>query len=216
MNIGILFDLDGTLLDTLADLTDATNYALACHGCPTRAIDEVRQFVGNGAERLIRQAVPQDGQTDPMAVLETFRRYYTAHCQIKTKPYDGIPKALRELRRSHAVAIVSNKPDSAVRELSKLYFDGIFARGEDVDCPRKPAPDMVFQAMNAIGVERCIYVGDSEVDIVTAKNADVPCLSVLWGFRDRLVLEAAGASHFCADPAALPDAIAQLEELYGQ
>ncbi len=199
--IGVLFDLDGTLLDTLQDLTDATNYALRLHGCPARTVEEVRQFVGNGAERLIRLAV--EDRTDPLAVLNTFRVYYDAHCRIKTKPYDGILEALAEVGQKYPVAIVSNKPDSAVKLLSRDYFGGIFARGEDVDCPRKPAPDMVYQAMAAVGVERCIYVGDSEVDVVTAKNAGVPCLSVLWGFRNQQTLVDAGAVHFCQDPSAL-------------
>ena len=102
------------------------------------------------------------------------------------------------------MAIVSNKPDVAVKRLSALHFPGVFALGESADCPRKPAPDMVFKAMEAIGVEKCIYVGDSEVDIRTAKNAGVPCVSVLWGFRDRDVLEGEGGMHFCAEAAELP------------
>ena len=204
-NTGILWDLDGTLLDTLQDLADATNYALRAHGCPQRTVAEVRQFVGNGAGRLIRLATGD--YADPATVLATFRPYYDAHCQIKTRPYEGILEALAVLGREYPMAIVSNKPDSAVKLLSEQYFGGIFARGEDADCPRKPAPDMVFQAMTAIGVENCIYVGDSEVDIATAINAGVPCLSVLWGFRDRDVLTAAGAEHFCETPAALPAAI---------
>lgn len=206
--IGILWDLDGTLLDTLQDLADAANYALRFHGCPERSIEEIRQFVGNGAERLIRLAVAD--RADPMAVLATFKTYYNDRCQVKTKAYDGIPDALTEISRKHPMAIVSNKPDSAVKLLSNQYFGGIFARGEDTDCPRKPAPDMVFQAMRAIGVEKCVYVGDSEVDIATAKNAGVPCLSVLWGFRDKEALIEAGAQYFCAHPADLPAAIEKL------
>lgn len=206
--IGILWDLDGTLLDTLQDLADATNFALRAHGCPQRTLAEVRQFVGNGAGRLIRLAAGD--HADPEAVLATFRPYYDAHCRVNTKPYEGIPEALAALGREYPMAIVSNKPDSAVKLLSADYFGGIFARGEDADCPRKPAPDMVRQAMAAIGVEKCIYVGDSEVDIATAKNAGVPCLSVLWGFRDRDALTAAGAEHFCETPADLPAAIEKL------
>ena len=195
MKTGILWDLDGTLLDTLEDLADAVNFALGEFGYPTRSVEEVRCFVGNGARRLIERAVPENG--DVSAVLDTFRTYYNANCQIKTKPYDGIMEALRKLGEKYPMAVVSNKPDSAVKPLCAVYFPGLYARGESTDCPRKPAPDMVFKAMKAIGVERCVYVGDSEVDVLTARNAGVPCLSVLWGFRDRTEIEEAGGSHFC-------------------
>jgi phosphoglycolate phosphatase len=195
MKIGILWDLDGTLLDTLEDLADGVNYALAQFGYPLRTLEEVRQFVGNGAKRLIDQAVPEDA--DPQPVFEVFRTYYSANCQIKTKPYEGIPEALAELGKKYPMAVVSNKPDMAVKPLCAQYFPGIFARGESEDCPRKPAPDMVYKAMAEIGVDSCIYVGDSEVDVLTAKNAGVPCLSVLWGFRDRQEIEAAGGVYFC-------------------
>ena len=200
----ILFDLDGTLLNTLDDLADATNAALAHFGCPGRTTDEVRQFVGNGAERLIRLALP--GNADDPAVsdvLAYFKDYYAAHSQVKTRPYDGIPEALIEVQTEFPVAIVSNKPDNAVKILCSQYFGNVFALGESSACPRKPAPDMVHKAMEAIGADRCIYVGDSEVDVLTAKNAGVPCLSVLWGFRDKEVLVEAGADHFCQVPADL-------------
>ena len=195
MKIGILWDLDGTLLDTLEDLADGVNYALAQFGYPLRTLEEVRRFVGNGAKRLIDQAVPEDA--DPQPVFEVFRTYYSANCQIKTKPYEGIPEALAELGKKYPMAVVSNKPDMAVKPLCAQYFPGIFARGESEDCPRKPAPDMVYKAMAEIGVDSCVYVGDSEVDVLTAKNAGVPCLSVLWGFRDREEIEAAGGVYFC-------------------
>lgn len=198
MKIGILWDLDGTLLDTLQDLTDSTNYALARHGLPPRTREEVRRFVGNGAKNLILRAV--EGRADGEAVLETFRAHYDRHCQDKTGPYPGIPEALARLEGRYPMAVVSNKPDSAVKLLARRYFPGLYARGESTDCPRKPAPEMVFKAMESIGVERCVYVGDSEVDIVTAKNAGVPCLSVLWGFRDREELVAAGGDYFCEKP----------------
>ena len=208
MKTGILFDLDGTLLDTLDDLADSVNHTLVQFGYPVRSREEVRRFVGNGARRLIEQAVPKNGDVD--AVLAAFQQYYRAHCQIKTKPYDNIMTALERLRQEYPVAIVSNKPDAAVKTLCAQYFPGIYARGESVDCPRKPAPDMVFKAMETIGVERCIYVGDSEVDVLTAQNAGVPCLSVLWGFRDRWEMEAVGGRHFCQDPADLPAAIEEM------
>ena len=216
MKIGVIFDLDGTLLDTLDDLHAAVNHTLAQFGCPPRTREEVRQFVGNGARRLIAQAVPEGGDVDE--TLARFREYYDAHCRVLTRPYEGILEALDEVREKYPVAIVSNKPDSAVKILSDIYFGGIFARGEDVDCPRKPAPDMVFQTMAALGVERCVYVGDSEVDVLTACNAGVPCLSVLWGFRDKTVLEDAGAEYFCgctADLSAAIDAIVK-EKYHGQ
>lgn len=214
MKIGLLFDLDGTLLDTLEDLRDATNYALHIHGYPQRSLEEIRCFVGNGAETLIRRALPAAAaEEEVQKVLAVFRPYYTAHCRIKTKPYDGIPEALRILTAAYPIAIVSNKPDSAVKPLCADYFPGIFALGETEGCPRKPAPDMVFKAMQAIGAQRCIYVGDSEVDVLTAKNAGVPCLSVLWGFRHRADMEAVGAAHFCERPEDLVEAIAKIEIL---
>ena len=208
MKTGILWDLDGTLLDTLEDLADAVNFALQQFGYPERSIEEIRCFVGNGARRLIERSVPAGGDAD--AVFDTFRTYYDTHCRIKTRPYDGIMEALQKLGEKYPMAVVSNKPDSAVKPLCAEYFPGLYARGESTDCPRKPAPDMVFKAMEAIGVESCIYVGDSEVDVLTARNAGVPCLSVLWGFRDRAEIEEAGGSHFCEDTAKL---VEKLEEL---
>ena len=174
MKTGILFDLDGTLLDTLEDLLDATNYALAAYGYPGRTLPELRRFVGNGAENQIRLSLPEDNKEDLPKVLAAYKPYYTDHCQIKTKPYDGILPALKTLGEKYPIAIVSNKPDSAVKALCADYFPGIYSLGETAGCPRKPAADMVFKAMEAIGVERCIYVGDSEVDVLTAKNAGVP------------------------------------------
>ena len=208
MKTGILWDLDGTLLDTLADLTDALNYAMTQFGYPHRTMEDVRRFIGNGARRLIALSVPEGADVD--AVLQVYKTYYDAHCQIKTKPYDGILEALAVLGEKYPMAVVSNKPDSAVKPLCAQYFPGIFARGESADCPRKPAPDMLFKTMEAIGVERCVYVGDSEVDVLTAKNAGVPVLSVLWGFRDRKEIEAEGGQHFCDDPAML---VEKLEEM---
>ena len=208
MKTGILWDLDGTLLDTLEDLHDAVNYALAQYGLPPRTLAEVRRFVGNGAGKLIQRAV--EGRADPAAVLETFRGYYNAHCREKTRPYPGIPEALAQLGAEFPMAVVSNKPDSAVKPLCAEYFPGIFALGERPDCPRKPAPEMVLRAMEAIGVERCVYVGDSEVDVLTAKNAGVPCLSVLWGFRDREEIQAAGGIHFCETPEELGETVRRM------
>ena len=208
MKIGILWDLDGTLLNTLEDLMDGVNYALQQFGLPSRTLEEIRQFVGNGAEVLIRRAV--DGRAETQAVLDTFRNYYNAHCQIKTGPYPRILEALACLKEKYPMAIVSNKPDSAVKPLCGQYFPGIYALGERSDCPRKPEPDMVYKAMRDIGVDTCIYVGDSEVDVATAKNAGCKCLAVLWGFRDKQVLLDAGAEHLCESPA---DMARMIEEL---
>ena len=204
MKTAILFDLDGTLLDTLEDLADSVNETLRHFGYPQRTFGEVRAFVGNGMDRLIQQALP-DGATEAQVLeaLTWMRQYYMTHSQIKTCPYPGVLEALTQLQAEFPVAVVSNKPDVAVKPLCKTYFGDVFALGESAACPRKPAPDMVYAAMKAIGAERCIYVGDSEVDVLTAKNAGVPCLSVLWGFRDKDCLLEAGATHFCENTAEL-------------
>lgn len=202
MKIGIIFDLDGTLLSTLEDLADAVNYTLKFYNLPQRSLEEVRTFVGYGAKNLIKSALPGK-DTDPAVeeVLATYQAYYSTHAQIKTRPYDGILEALAEIGKEFPFAVVSNKPDAATKPLCKEYFgEHIFALGEIAGCPRKPAPDMVYAGMKAIGVEKCIYVGDSEVDVQTAHNAGVPCLSVLWGFRDKACLTQHGATHFCDEP----------------
>ena len=212
---GILFDLDGTLLNTLEDLTDATNYVLREFGFPERTAEQVRRAIGNGAANQLRKSAPEGTAVETVEqMLMVYKPYYTAHCQIKTRPYDGIPDALHRLCRQYPVAIVSNKPDSAVKSLCEEYFPGIYALGESPECPRKPAPDMLFRTMKAIGVDRCIYVGDSEVDVLTAQNAGMPCLSVLWGFRDREDMAAAGAVHFCEKVSQMTE---KLEEMiHGQ
>ena len=213
MRTAILFDLDGTLLDTLGDLHASTNAVLRQFGYPERTIDEVRRFVGNGARRLIEQAVPAGEEARVDAVLAAFQSYYAAHCDILTRPYPGIPELLVALGEKYPLAVVSNKPDRAVKELASIYFLTLYARGESADCPRKPAPDMVMMAMQALGAEKCVYVGDSEVDVLTAKNAGVPCLSVTWGFRDEETLRAAGAEYFCHNAADLP---AMIEMIFKQ
>ena len=214
MKTGILFDLDGTLLSTLEDLTDAVNYTLRHYGCPERTQAEVCSYLGYGAKYLIASALPGRESDPPIEeALPFYQKYYGAHSQIKTRPYEGILEALTELRKEFPIAIVSNKPDIATKPLCKEYFGAdIYALGESANCPRKPAPDMVFQGMHAIGVETCIYVGDSEVDVQTAKNAGVPCLSVLWGFRDREYLQKEGATHFCDDPKKLASCLKEMIE----
>lgn len=208
---GVLFDLDGTLLNTLEDLLDATNYALSAHGYPQRTLSELRKFVGNGAANQIRLSCPEGTPEEKVQeVLATYKPYYTAHCQVKTAPYAGCLEALAELKETYAIAIVSNKPDAAVKALCADFFPGVYALGETSGCPRKPAPDMLYRTMEAIGADKAVYVGDSEVDILTAKNAGIPCLSVTWGFRDLDALEAAGGQHFCHDPRDLAKAILEL------
>ena len=214
---GIIWDLDGTLLDTLDDLMDATNHSLTVFGCPTRSKEEIRRFVGNGAELLIRRALPgKPNDPDPMQVLACFREYYDAHCRVKTAPYPGIMELLRGLKeQGYAMAVVSNKPDSAVKILCDDHFPGLFCAvtGEVDGCPRKPAPDLVFRAVRALGLEcgDCVYVGDSEVDVHTARNAAMDCISVLWGFRDRDFLREQGAEHLCQSPADFPGLLKEME-----
>ena len=208
---GILFDLDGTLLNTLEDLADATNYALNRFGYPSRTVEQVRRAIGNGAANQIRKSLPEGTPEETVQqVLEEYKPYYTAHCQIKTRPYPGISEALEILKKKYPVGIVSNKPDSAVKPLCADYFPGMYALGEIPGCPRKPAADMVYQGMKAIGADRCIYVGDSEVDVLTAKNAEVPCLCVLWGFRDKEDMLAAGGTQFCETTRQLVEKIEEL------
>ena len=209
MQTAILFDLDGTLLDTLADLHAATNHTLAHFGCPLRSMEEIRSFVGNGAKNQIRLSLPESGNHPPLEEVFTYYQdyYNRTSAEGTAAPYPGVIAVLEALKKDYAVGIVSNKPDPAVKALCAKYFPGIFARGVSDDCPRKPAPDMVKLAMAALGATTCIYVGDSEVDVATAKNAGVPCISVTWGFRDRATLENAGAQWFCTDAKNLPDMI---------
>ena len=218
MNIGILWDLDGTLLDSIQDLTDSVNFALRKYGLPERNVSEILSFVGNGAWRLIQLAMPGTPEDpDQEAVYVTYQEHYRDHCQIKTKPYDGIMEALAVLGEKYPQAVVSNKPDAAAKKLCAQYFPGIYALGESGGCPRKPAPDMVHQAMKDLKLDGCVYVGDSEVDVLTARNAGVPCLSVLWGFRDRKTLLEAGAENLCENTAQLPEMLERIiKEVYGK
>lgn len=196
----VIFDLDGTLLDTLVDLKNAVNYALRTMGMPERTLDEVRRFVGNGVRLLMIRAVP-DGEDNPEfeETFDVFKEYYGEHCTENTGAYQGIIPLLDELKtRGIKMAIVSNKIDFAVKELNDQYFSGYTsaAIGEMENVARKPAPDTALKAMRELGVtaDECVYVGDSDVDIQTAKNAGIPCISVTWGFRDRDFLIKNGAS----------------------
>ena len=202
----VIFDLDGTLLNTLEDLKDAVNAALKAYNLPERSLEEVRKFVGNGVRNLMIRAVP-DGQEHPQfeEIFDEFKAYYGVHCKDKTKPYDGIIELLDTLKEKNIkMAIVSNKIDSAVKELDKEYFKGYFgaAIGEMEGVSRKPAPDTALKAMKEIGsnADETIYVGDSDVDIKTAINAGISCISVEWGFRDRDFLLANGAKIIVKSP----------------
>lgn len=218
MKVGILFDLDGTLLNSLEDLRDSVNYVLGQYGLPQRSLEEIRSFVGNGARRLIALSLPgKPDDPDVDQVLKEYQAYYATHSQIKTRPYDGIERALAKVAEKYPVAVVSNKPDIAVKPLCRDYFPGVYALGEVPECPRKPAPDMLRVAMKTLGVDTCVYVGDSEVDVLTAANAGVPCLSVLWGFRDKETLRLAGGKYFCDEVSKMPQMLEEIVgEVYGQ
>ncbi len=200
-----IFDLDGTLLNTLDDLAASTNHALAAHGLPKRTRDEVRQFVGNGILNLIRQAVPK-GSADELIqdVYKTFNAHYAAHSFEATAPYPGIEALLDDLReQGMQCCVVSNKGDYAVGPLVEHFFPGCFevARGEREGIRRKPAPDTVFSCMEALNVSpsQCVYVGDSEVDVACAHNAGIDCIIVTWGFRDEEYVRSQGGTVFAHD-----------------
>lgn len=192
----VIFDLDGTLLYTLQDLTNAVNTGLLAADMPQRTTEEIRGFVGNGVAMLIARAI-QGGKENPEynMILSTFREYYKDHCSDNTVPYDGIPSLLSRLKNAGIkTAVTSNKLDSAVKVLCSDFFPELIdtAIGDMDGQQRKPAPDMLYKAMDILNVNRdeVIYVGDSEVDIVTAKNAGLKCISVSWGFKDREFLVA--------------------------
>lgn len=203
----VLFDMDGTLLDTLADMAAAVNHILSVHGYPLRTVEEVRAFVGNGARKLMERALPPDVTGGAFeALLEEYRQWYEAHACVKTAPYPGVPAVLAALHRAGVrCAVVSNKPDGATRELAARFFPGLPAFGQQDGIPAKPAPDMVYHALAELGVEAsaAAYVGDSEVDVALARNAKLPLVAVSWGFRGREALEEAGAALVVDDAATL-------------
>ena len=205
----VLFDMDGTLLDTLEDLRESTNHVLREMGYPERSLEEMRRFVGNGAEMLIRRAVPEGtGEEEILRALGMFRSYYAAHCKEKTRVYDGMLALLDALRaRGIKTAVVSNKPDEAVKKLSEEYFGGRmdYAVGAKDGRRCKPYPDMVDAALKALGETRegAVFIGDSEVDVQTGLNAGLPVIAVSWGFRSRETIAEAGATVIADDAAAL-------------
>lgn len=211
----VIFDLDGTLLDTLEDLKNATNFALRQCGMPERTLGEIRRFVGNGVRNLMIRAVPQ-GEENPEFehAFAVFKEYYGKHCNDATRAYDGIPELLRELKNmGYAMAIVSNKIDSAVQDLNHRYFPQVdVAIGDRENLKRKPEPDSVFLALEKLGRtrEEAVYIGDSDVDLATAKNAGLPCISVLWGFRDKEFLVGNGATTFVEKPMEITDVLSRM------
>ena len=210
----VLFDMDGTLLDTLDDLWAAVNATMKLFGYPERTREEVRQFVGNGVTRLLELALP-GGASDPRfdEAVSAYRAYYASHSEGKTAPYPGVPELVQRLTDAGiACAVVSNKPDRTTKLLAEKFFPEIrVAAGENeaAGIRRKPAPDMVFAAVRELGVQLsdCVYVGDSEVDLDTGRAAGMDVISVLWGFRDREILEREGAVRFAASPEELYEAV---------
>lgn len=205
-----IFDLDGTLLSTLADLAASTNYALRTHHMPERSLDEVRRFVGNGVKKLMERAIP-DGLNNPLfeETFATFRQHYMQHNLDTTQPYPGIMQLLEQLKaEGKNIAVVSNKFYAATRELCRHFFGELVpvAIGEREDIRKKPAPDTVIEALRELGVDKegAVYIGDSDVDIMTAKNSGMPCVSVLWGFRDKEFLLEHGATTLISQPEEMP------------
>ena len=204
--MNIIFDMDGTVLNTIEDLTVSMNHALAEFNMPERTVEEFRSFFGSGARVAMERAVPAGTPSETIdRMMPLFKEHYDVHCLDRTRPYDGIPELMRQLQnRGCKMAIVSNKIDSAVKELNERFFSGLInvAIGERPGIKRKPAPDTVFEALKELGSSKsdAVYVGDSEVDFETAENAGIPCISVLWGFRSREFLTGIGAEMFAEKP----------------
>ena len=201
-----IFDLDGTLLATLDDLAASCNFALRNNAMPERSLDEVRRFVGNGVKKLMERAVP-DGFDNPLfeKAFADFRQHYMEHSLDTTQPYPGVMEMLAQLKaRGKKVAVVSNKFYAATQSLCRHFFGSLVdvAIGEREDIRKKPAPDTVNEALRQLDADRdrAVYIGDSDVDVMTARNSGMPCISVLWGFRDRDFLIEHGASIFVSSP----------------
>ncbi len=202
----VIFDLDGTLLYTLEDLKNSVNYALEKHNMATCSLHEVQYRVGNGVQKLMERCV-ENGRENPEfdSVFSDFKEHYKIHCNDNSGPYEGIPELLLKLKKNgYKLAIVSNKFMAATKELAELYFKDTIgvAIGETEKIRKKPAPDTVIEAMNILSVtpEECVYVGDSDVDILTAKNTNMPCICCAWGFRTRQEQEEAGGKIFAEKP----------------
>ncbi len=209
----VIFDLDGTLLYTLEDLKNSVNYALSKHGMETCSLGEIQYRVGNGVRKLVERCVPE-GEANPKfeQVFADFKEHYQIHCNDNSGPYDGIDELLHELKKQgYKLAIVSNKFMDATKELADLYFKDTIdvAIGESPKIKKKPAPDTVIEAMKILGVtkEQCVYVGDSDVDIKTAENSGMPCISCGWGFRTRQEQIEAGGKIFVDKPMEILDII---------
>lgn len=215
----VIFDCDGTILNTLDDLMDTMNYVLTKHNYPTRSYDEIRSFVGNGLAKLVDRSVPTTNppisEDEKTIMLQEFKTYYADHCNDKTAPYPGIYELLKILKNDgYKLAVVSNKVQEGVTALNNQYFKDYFtvAIGETPDRKRKPEPDMVLAALEALQStpEEAIYIGDSEVDLATAKNSGLLPIAVTWGFRDENVLRALGANYIAKKP---EDVLKILKEL---
>ena len=203
----ILFDLDGTLLDTLDDLTLSVNFALRQADLPQRSKQEVRSFIGNGIRLLIERAIGRSGHEKFEQIFKDFKEYYAKHCAENTKPYDGVMELLKTLKaKGKRLAVLSNKADFATKALCKQYFDGLIelavGERESEGIAKKPAPDSVLCVMQKFGANRqnTVYIGDSEVDIQTAQNAAIHCISVTWGFKDQAFLVQQGGTVFADTP----------------
>lgn len=202
----VIFDMDGTVLNTLEDLTVSVNYVLSKFNMPEHSEEEYRKFFGNGIKYALKCAVPEETPEEVIEeMLPIFREHYNEHCHDRTKPYDGIIELMSMLRANgYKMAIVSNKIDSAVKELNDRFFSEYVdvAIGEKPGIKRKPAPDTVLAALDELGSKKkaAVYIGDSEVDLQTALNSELPCISVLWGFRDKDFLISKGASVFAETP----------------
>lgn len=202
----VIFDMDGTILDTIEDLRDSVNHMMRKYGYPEYTLPEIKSFVGNGVGVLIEKSVP-GGRDNPLfeTILAEFKAYYNEHCNIKTRPYAGIPELMRKLKEAgFKLAIVSNKPNSAVADLNELYYKEYVdvAIGEGPSLARKPAPDMVEKALSLLNSSKneAIYIGDSEVDLATANNSGLRHILVLWGFREKEFLEKEGGKVFAKSP----------------
>ena len=207
----VLFDLDGTLLDTLGDLHLGVNVTLKNHGYPQRTLEEIRTFVGNGARELMRCALPEGvAEAELEEILAEYLAWYRVNFCVKAAPYTGVKAVVDALiEKGVKVAVVSNKPDATTKKLAEMFFPGLPAFGQRDDIPKKPAPQMVWNAMETLGVtaEESVYVGDSEVDVQTARNAGLPLVAVSWGFRTVAELTEAGARTIVHTPEELVAAL---------